>query len=178
MDKTRVKDLKVDKREMCEIVKQNIEDYSTDERKVVVVSAKTIIVDGNKVKMPPAVFIYQAFAYLAATKLKPATNSVLNYIFSLTGFQNYLQIDQKTLAEEMRMCLKTVNTAIKELVDCNVLMKIKHPNDARRIDYFINPVAAWKGNSKQRESVIRKLKESNKNQLDMFVATELKTFNP
>lgn len=119
----------------------------------------------NRVKLPPNVMVFQAFAYLAAKKLKPATNRVLMLFFAKSAYENFIAIDIATMAEELEMTNRSVLSAIKELTEHNILLKLKHPIDKRRNDYFLNPTATWKGNSFTRKKAIEKM---DKNQLDLF----------
>lgn len=130
--------------------------------------------DHNKIKLPPNVMVFQAFAYLAAIKLKPATNRVLMLFFAKSAYENFLGIDILTIAEELEMTDRSILSAIKELCENNIIIKIKHPIDKRRNDYFLNPTAAWKGNSYTRAKSISKI---NKNQLDLFNENQIKSLN-
>lgn len=125
----------------------------------------------KKAYLPPNVMLFQKFAYLAATKLKPTTNRVLMLLFSYTQYENYIGMDVKTISEMLSMTERSVISALKELESNNIIVKVKHPSDKRRNDFFINPVAAWKGNSYTRNASIRVLKE-NKKQLNLFGTQE------
>ena len=154
-------------REISENNKRTIEENNN----VLVASSKTVINFNPRAKIPPAIMLFQTFAYLAATKLKPATNRVLNLLFSMTAFENFIGMDIKTIAEELEMTERSVISSLKELVDNNIIIKVDHPSDRRRNDYFINPTAAWKGNSIKRN---KSIKAHDKNQLLLFGKEELK----
>jgi len=126
-----------------------------------------VIAQKERVKIPANIMVFQAFAYLAATKLKPATNCVLMLLFSKSAYENYVSMDVKTIAEILEYTEQSVVTALNELVKNNIVIRVKHPNDKRRNDYFLNPTAAWKGNSYVRKKVISRLQEDKK-QLDLF----------
>jgi hypothetical protein len=157
----------IDKREICENNKRDIENNS---QQIKVVSSKTIINMNPKAKIPPTIMLFQAFAYLAATKLRPATNRVLNLLFSMTAYENYIGMDIKTIADTLKMTERSIITAIGELCDSNIVLKIPHPSDKRRNDYFINPTAAWKGGSQKRIKAKQRL---DKTQLTLFKLNEL-----
>jgi hypothetical protein len=53
------------------------------------------------------------------------------------------------------------------LTDDNILIKTPHPTDKRRIDYFLNPMASWRGKTLNRDKAINRF-EKKKIQLDMF----------
>jgi DNA-binding transcriptional regulator GbsR (MarR family) len=106
---------------------------------------------------------------MAAMTLKPATVRILMYLFGLSAYENYLSIDIKTLGEQLKLTDRSIISAINELVDNNIILKFPHPTDKRRNDYFINPTAAWKGNSYARRTKIRAIvKETNVEQLALF----------
>ena len=119
----------------------------------------------NKPKLEDNVMVFQAFAYLAATRLKPSTCKVLFYFFSLSAWENYLQIDVKSISENLSITERSVMSAIKELKENNIVIITPHPSDKRRNDYFINPLAAWKGNSYTRRNTLQKL---GRTQINMF----------
>lgn len=129
----------------------------------------SVFVQKDRLKLPPNIMVFQAFAYMAATKLKPATNRVLMLLFSKSVYENFISMDIKTIAEELKISVQSIVSAMNELVDNNIVLKIKHPIDKRRHDYFINPVAAWKGNSFTRLASMRQI---DKKQLSMFDADE------
>jgi predicted transcriptional regulator len=128
----------------------------------------------KRIPLPPNVIVFQKFAYLAATKLLPSSNQILMLFFSHSAYENYVGMDVKTISEQLNVHERTVIRALKELVEYNVILKLKTIGDARRHDYFINPVAAWKGNSFARKNAIKKIEESNPNQLKMFGESESK----
>lgn len=116
-------------------------------------------------KLEPNIMVFQAFAYLSATKLKDASNRVLMLLFSKSGYENFVSMDISTIAEELKYTERSVISALNELTDNNIVIKTPHPSDKRRHDYFINPIAAWKGNSFART---KKIKILDTKQLRMF----------
>ena len=129
-----------------------------------------VIIGRKKVKMPPTVMVYQEPAFWCATTLKPASNTVILYFLSMVSFENYVGIDQNTIAENLKMSTRTVRSAIQELIECNIIIRIPNPTDKRRSDYFINPFHSWKGSSISRKDMIKKgLKDKGiKGQLSLF----------
>lgn len=127
-----------------------------------------IVTAKKRIKLEQNVMVFQSFAYLAATKLKPSTCKILMYLFALSAYENYIAIDIKTLAEDLSLTERSVITGLKELEVNNIILKFKHPIDKRRHDYFINPIAAWKGNSFTRKNTMRKLESTYPGQLELF----------
>lgn len=128
----------------------------------------TNIVKMNRGKMPDSVFVLQRFAsQVCRTKYSGLVFQVLFYFIALTEFENFLSVDIKTISEYLGVTERSVIGATKKLVRDNVVIKIKHPSDKRRVDYFLNPQAMWKGNSIKRDKAIKTL-ENNKTQLEMF----------
>ena len=101
---------------------------------------------------------------MAATKLLPATNVVLMFLFSQSGYENFVSMDLVTMAEELKMSSRTIARAMNQLVEMKIVIKIKggYGPDRRRNEYYINPIAAWKGNSYTR---LQAIKKADKNQL-------------
>lgn len=132
--------------------------------------ALNIHIGKAKSNLAPSVILYQEAGYWAATTLKPASNSVIMLFLSISAFENYVGIDQLTIAEKLKMTVRTVQKSIRELIDYNVIVKIQNPTDRRRSDYFINPFMSWKGKQGERRKMIEKLKnnEITKHQLSLF----------
>jgi len=119
-------------------------------------------------KAAPNIQVFQTAAYLAATCLSPSANKILMYFLSMSEFENFVGIDQKSLSEDLDMKLRTVNSAIKELTENGVIIKTKHLSDKRRNDYYLNPMSAWKGKTLNRKIALEKLKKEDQNQLHLF----------
>ena len=84
------------------------------------------------------------------------------------GYENFIGIDQKTIADKLNISLRSVTRGLAELSEINVLQSIDHPTDKRRKDYFINPAMMWKGNSFTRKERIKKLSLEDKSQMNLF----------
>lgn len=119
----------------------------------------------NRVALAPNIMVFQTFAYLAATTLKPSSNKVLMLFFANSAYENYIGMDIVAIAEKLEVSERTVINALKELTKHNIIIKTDHPNDKRRNDYFLNPFASWKGNSASRKKMIQIIPE---NQLSLF----------
>lgn len=124
-----------------------------------------------RIKLPPNIMVSQAFAKIASSNLTPVSCKLLIWLFGITHFENYVSIDIDSMAEELRYSPRNVLRAFKELVANNILQKFPHPTDKRRNDYFLNPFAAWKGNSFSRLTRI-KLYEEKSNSMTLFDMSE------
>lgn len=121
----------------------------------------------KRISMPPNLMVFQAAAYLAATKLNASANRVLMYFFSKSVYENFIGIDISSLMEEMNMSKPTVVNALKDLEAYNILIKFQNTKDKRRHDYFINPIAAWKGNSYTWNQTKKRMTVDNPKQLKL-----------
>lgn len=129
----------------------------------------SVNVKQKRPKIPENIMVFQVTAYMCATELKPASNKILMLFYSLSAYENYISMDVSTMCEVLGMSKPTVVNGLKELVDNNVIVKLAHPTDNRRHDYFLNPYTAWKGNSYARKEMINRIKGSSAAaQLDMF----------
>ncbi len=122
----------------------------------------------KRTPLPPNIMVMQTFAFLSATKLKPSTNQVLMLFFSKTAYENFIGMDVKTISEELKITERSVISALNELVENNIIIRVQSVSDKRRNDYFINPMAAWKGNAYSRKKSLTKIEETNPNQLSIF----------
>jgi predicted transcriptional regulator len=119
----------------------------------------------KRIKLPANMMIFQKFAFIAATTLKPATCKIFMLFMAQSGYENYIGMDVLSISEVLAITTRSVITGLKELEENNIIIKTKHPSDKRRNDYFVNPYAAWKGNSYARMNAISKI---DKNQLLLF----------
>jgi DNA-binding MarR family transcriptional regulator len=122
----------------------------------------------SAVKAAPNIQLFQTAANVAATTLTPSANKILMYILSIAEFENFLSMDQKTLNENLGISLRAVEYGIKELIDNGIIIKVKHPSDKRRNDYFLNPMQAWKGKTLNKKIAIVQFFKDNGTQLSLF----------
>jgi hypothetical protein len=128
----------------------------------------TIRTAPKRISLPPNMMVFQAAAYLCATKLNASTNRILMFFFAKSAYENYFGIDIKTICEELKMSKPTVCDGLALLEENNVLIKYQNVHDKRRHDYFINPVTAWKGNSFTRDKKLKVMASANTKQLELF----------
>ena len=133
----------------------------------VFVSVKT-----KRLKLPPNVMVFQMFAYLASTRLSGSSNRLLMYFISISGYENYCSIDIKTMMEELNLSKQSIVKGLDELVKQSIVIKIPNSIDARRNDYFINPMSMWKGNSFSRKNAVNKLVNVDKINLFDVIKSE------
>jgi DNA-binding MarR family transcriptional regulator len=131
------------------------------------VKKAVIFIQRDRLKLPQNIMVFQAFAYMAAKDLKPTTNRLLMLLFSMSEYENFVSMDVQTIAEVLQVKKLTIIVSLKELTENNIVIKVKHKADNRRNDYFLNPVAVWKGNSYARDKAM-KLLTQNKTQLELF----------
>ena len=122
----------------------------------------------NRIKLPPNVMVFQAFAYLAATTLKASTNRILMLLFSIQAYENLVGMDVQTIQEELNLSKPTVVNGLKELESNGIIIKSHCLYDRRRNEYYINPMSAWKGNSFTRNKMIENMNKVSPNQLSIF----------
>jgi DNA-binding MarR family transcriptional regulator len=122
----------------------------------------------NRIKAAPNIQLFQTAAYLAATCLSPSANKILMYFLSISEFENYVGMDQKTLHEELNISMRSTERGINELVESGIIIKVKHLSDKRRNDYFINPMQAWKGKIMNRKIKLNEMNITSPNQLHLF----------
>ena len=129
----------------------------------------------KRIKLPPNVMVMQKFAHLASVNLCGTANRVLMLFFSISEYENVVSMDIKSIREALPN-LKTgkptskpsITGALQQLVDQNIIIKVPYLQDRRRHEYYINPLAVWKGNSFTRRSRIRSMQVSAPEQLSLF----------
>jgi len=127
------------------------------------------VIKERKEMMPPFVFVLQDFAGIFSQNLDlPAsTYRILFYFFKLMEYENFISIDVESISENLNINKRTVIRAINKLEELNIIKKTLHINDKRRHEYYINPIAAWKGNSRSRIKAMNKIKEKDKRILEL-----------
>ena len=128
----------------------------------------TLNVKQQRPKLPPNIMVFQTVAYLCATKLKPSSNKILMYFFSISMYENIISMDIQTLMEDLVMSKPTVINSITELEENGILTRVKYMSDKRRNEYMLNPFSAWKGNSTARNMLLTKMGANDPNQLALF----------
>lgn len=130
----------------------------------------TTIISHKRGKMPDSTFVLQQFCRDVSKRMNYSSTvfRVLFHLFGLSEFENYVCIDVKTISDETGISEESVKRATKKLEKDNILLKMKHPSDKRRVDYFINPMAAWRGKALDRTNTISKIEKSKPSQLNLF----------
>jgi DNA-binding MarR family transcriptional regulator len=123
-------------------------------------------------KSAPNIQVFQTAAYLAATCLSPSAAKIFLYFLSMSEFENYVGVShQDTIAEDTGIKKRTVVDALKELTDNGIIIKTANIQDKRLVDYWLNPMSAWKGKTLNRKIALQKIAFENKNQLHLFGET-------
>lgn len=144
-----------------EEIQSNVSEF-TGEDKVSVSIHKT-----DNVSLPPSVFIFQQFAHLCSIEMNGSTSRVLLFLLSIQGYENVVGIDIKTIGETLNLSISSVKRSMKSLEEFNVINKYPNVTDRRRNDYFVNPLATWKGKSRNRLKQMAEL-HRHQLQLDLF----------
>jgi predicted transcriptional regulator len=149
-------------RDIYDVTQQHEETWNDNRPTQITINVRE---EKKRLPLPPNVMVFQKVALLASVQLSDRAIRVLMYFFSISVYENYFSIDQKTITEQLNFSRSTLWRAIEELEKYNIITKYTHPNDNRRTDYFINPHVAWKGNSYARQEALRKLEKETPHQL-------------
>jgi DNA-binding transcriptional ArsR family regulator len=84
-----------------------------------------------------------------------SSSKVFFYLMVTMSFENFIGIDMKTISEKIKMPLRTVTLAMKELKEAGIVMAIKNNFDNRRNDYRLNPLVVWKGKVNSRTKSLK-----------------------
>ncbi|NCA22200.1 MAG: hypothetical protein EBS86_13805 [Crocinitomicaceae bacterium] len=101
-------------------------------------------------------------------RCKPTTVKIFHYFLCEMQYGNYVEADIKVIALINDVSEISVKRALKELIECGVIIIDKDHNDRRRNTYMISPIYAWKGNPGDR---IKSLKRLDQNQLTISFPT-------
>lgn len=141
---------------------KGIQDELGDETSVNVYIKKKIPKQSNYV------MFYQAINLELVKVLQPNACKVLLYLMSKTEYDNYVGVNQETIQEELEYkSIRSVQNAIKELKQYNIVLTVPDAVDKRRNVYFINPYQSWKGKVAKRIEAVKKLKQIDLQQLEL-----------
>lgn len=76
---------------------------------------------------------------------------VLDYFFANLGFENYVNIPQQTIADELDIKRSNVSKSIKKLCSKNIISKERV---GRNNFYRINPELVWRGKTSNWKKVV------------------------
>lgn len=85
----------------------------------------------------------EAFRYLAEHPLPMQPQRVLNYLFSVLDFENWLHVEQRKIAEDLGMKPANVSAAVKILEQRGIISR--GPKSGRLATYRLNPNVGWRG---------------------------------
>ena len=150
-----MKQIVTTEKEKAESVASSIRDNYGDEVKISVINSRHFPKD-----VPDFVFLFQKVGLDVSKKLTPASCKVLLYMISSMQYSTHIGCDQKTLAEQLDLSLRSVSGAIKELKEMNIILSYPDPQDRKRNVYMINPHSAWKGSIHKRKKYIKTIDQA------------------
>jgi len=121
--------------------------------------------DSPKYKNEPFTLLFQASTRAISRNIKPVTAKMLIHLCAIVDYENFIPQGKKEMAIELGYSIRQVERALGELEEMKVIIKSKHPQDARSVSYHLNPYQSWKGKPMERA---KKIAAYDKNQLDMF----------
>ncbi len=74
---------------------------------------------------------------------------VLHNLLSHLDFENWINVTQTVVSEELQIKKPHISKSIKKLVDKGIIEKHKDRNDKRKIRYRLNPEYGWRGDADQ-----------------------------
>lgn len=146
----------LNKKELAYRIQDLVNEFSKDENHETVVNIRT----GKKrlqVFSEPFVMVTQRMAFSMAVNGNKSTALVFLYFVGIQAYKNLVGVDQKTIAEDLGYCKRTITQSIKELEEANIVKRIPNINDRRRNDYVMNPHGVWKGDAFEKQTVLRKI---------------------
>ena len=101
-----------------------------------------------------------AFIKLAQDKdLTGETSRVLHYLMGRLDFENFIQVPQMEIAEQLEMQKQNVSRSVKLLIKKGILLR--GPKIGRSSSFRLNPQYGWKGK-------VRNLDQAKRNRLEVI----------
>lgn len=113
------------------------------------------IIDGIPVYVAPKIHLKEGWfmgfqeAFLQMAKDKDMTGEVtrvLHYLFANLGFENYIVLPQRQIAEELNIKKENISRAMKILTEKGII--VEGPKLGRTKTYRLNNKYGWKGKTK------------------------------
>jgi len=159
------KEVKNKVKEIAEYAGLGIEEMGKDEG--IRIDAYTIM-KKQQGRTDPFVRVLQEFAAAVINHdFSKNTYRVMFLFFSTCEYGNFVMIDIKTISEILQITERNTIQAVKILCENNIIIKVENVQDRRRNDYFLNPLAIWKGQTEDRRKSLKKLMD-NETQLNLF----------
>jgi len=158
--------MKTDKKTQIESFAEYIESGIEEHGRDVNLSVQAnVFIKKNKARLPEGVYVFREFlsAMRRLGNLQSVTHRILLLFLEKTEFENFVSMDIKTIGEELLLSERSIGRGISQLAELNVIIKVDYVQDRRRNEYFLNPMAAWKGSSDNRLIAIKKVKEEKGN---------------
>ena len=99
------------------------------------------------------IMVFQRMLKKAVKELNNREYRVFGYLLGVMEFENWINIPQREIAEELNMHYTDVSKAIKGLREKGYILVMKK---GRENYYRINPAIAWKGNLRDHIQILRK----------------------
>jgi len=99
------------------------------------------------------IMVFQRMLKKAVKELKNDELKVFNWMLGVMEFENWINVPQKQIAEEVGFDLRRTRRAIKGLREKGYILVMKK---GRENYYRINPAIAWKGNLRDHIQILRK----------------------
>ena len=99
------------------------------------------------------IMIFQRMLKRGVKELKNDELKVFIWMLGVMEFENWINVPQREIAEEVGFDLRRVRRAIKGLRDKGYILVMKK---GRENYYRINPAIAWKGSLKDHINILRK----------------------
>ena len=131
----------------------------------------SVMIRGRVPVIPDFVMMFQEVMkrIVVGEGLSLITYRVFCFMVASMEFQNFIGIDIKTMAEDLKVSVPSVDRAMKQLKELNIIISIKDTLDRRRNAYMLNPLAGWKGKARNYVSVVKKMKNlQTPGQLKLF----------
>ena len=156
---------------------ENIQQFTQDELDHLAEDMQvSVFVKKKRPKLEQFTFFFQAVNQLILKELSPASCKVLFYFIAHAEYGNYISKQMSWIMDDTNMSRSSVNRAIKQLTELNIVHVLENPQDKRKHDYYLNPTQSWKGTSKERDTYMRKLEQQlggkQLNLLEQFKANE------
>lgn len=130
----------------------------------------TVIFKHNKAKERDAfVKVFQLGLNYFIDILSPAGCKMFMFFMSSLAYGNYLEVNQVQIMEKLKLSKRSVQKAINELLELNVIAITPDMNDKRRNVYYINQYIVWKGNPSDRKKSISKYKDTFTNPYQLSI---------
>jgi hypothetical protein len=105
----------------------------------------------------------------------PSTLKVYFWFCTCLKYGNFVECVVEDIVIWTDISRRSVQKALNQLKEREIIIPYKNPNDTRNNFYQINPLLVWRGNAQDRKKTIKELQKKNQLELPLWYDNKVAT---